>query len=56
MISQSQTNQSPTGSHDQPLSLVKETLRQWLNNPLTFVFLVWGVLFIGLGLLLLLLP
>ena len=58
MITQSPTNQtqSATSGHGHHLFPAKELLRQWLNNPLTFVFLVWGILFAGFGLLLLLLP
>ncbi|HQR32991.1 MAG TPA: hypothetical protein PLK30_09650 [Blastocatellia bacterium] len=58
MITQSPTNQVPsvTGGHGHHISPIKEILRQWLHNPLTFVFLVWGILFVGFGLLLFLLP
>ncbi|MGH9800044.1 MAG: hypothetical protein ACRD82_06745 [Blastocatellia bacterium] len=52
MISQAPSNPtSPeTVAHSRSLLSIKQFLRHWLDNPLTVVFMVWGVLFLALGL------
>ncbi len=53
MISDYTSNQVQTATmaKSQGLPRLKEKLRQQLENPLAFVFMVWGILFAIAGLL-----
>lgn len=53
MISDYTSNQvqTPAVAKSQGMLRLKERLRQWWENPLAFVFMVWGILFTVAGLL-----